>query len=113
MLFKSYHIPQIRSGEKTVTRREWDGRQAKPGNVYQATTEMFVPDEACDCYIRATDVYRERLGDMTNADASREGEYDDLDAFREGYEAVYGEGAWDDDKVVWVVAFEYVGRERP
>lgn len=121
MLFKDYHIPMIRSGSKTVTRREWDGRQAVPGNVYQATSPAMNPDappifighDDCDCYIRATDVYEQPLGEMTDADARAEGDYDDLDGFRQGYERVYGEGSWDPEKVVWVVGFEYVGESRP
>lgn len=113
MLFQSYHLRMIRDGEKTVTRREWERRQAVPGNVYQATTEMFVPHEECDCYIRATDVYQQPLGEMTDEDAQSEGDYDNLEEFRDGYEKVYDEGSWDPEKVVWVVEFEYVGRERP
>jgi len=115
MLFKSYHIPQIRAGEKTVTRREWSENYAGPsvGTVVAATTELFVPDEDADCYFRITERDRQPLGEMTDADARSEGDYEDLAAFREGYERVYGEGAWDPAKVIDVVAFEYVGRERP
>jgi len=112
---QTYHIPQIRAGEKTVTRREWSENYAGPsvGTVVAATTELFVPDEDADCYIRITDRDRQPLGEMTDADARKEGDYEDLEAFRDGYERVYGEGAWDPEKVVDVVAFEYVGRERP
>lgn len=113
MLFKPYHIDQIRSGSKTVTRREWKRRQAVAGNVYIATTEMFTPDEEADCYIRATDVFDQPLGEMTDADARREGEYGSLEEFKQGYEKVYGAGSWDPEKTVTVVEFEYVGRTRP
>lgn len=113
MLFKEHHIQMIRSGSKTATRREWERRQAVPGNVHIAATEMFTSHEAADCYIRVTDVYEQALGEMSGADAQSEGDYDDLDEFGNGYERVYGEGAWDPDKVVYVVEFEYVGRERP
>lgn len=113
MLFKPYHIDQIRDGEKTVTRREWERRQVKPGGVYIAATEMFVSDDEADCYVRVTDVYEQPLGDMDDEDARREGDYETLEDFRDGYERVYGEGSWDPEKVVWVVEFEYVGRSRP
>jgi len=119
--FKNYHIPMIRTGSKTETRREWERRQVVPGNVYMATSPSMNPDvppifighDDCDCYIRVLDVYQQPLGDMTDADARAEGDYEDLEDFREGYERVYGEGAWDPEKVVWVVEFEYVGRSRP
>jgi len=115
MLFKDYHLSQIRDGEKTVTRREWDENYAGPnvGTVVAATTELFVSDDEADCYIRVLDRYRQPLGEMTDADARQEGDYEDLKEFREAYEDVYGAGAWDPEKVVDVVKFEYVGRTRP
>ncbi|UTF56030.1 ASCH domain-containing protein [Natronosalvus rutilus] len=113
MLFKDYHMEQIRSGSKTVTRREWERRQAKPDGVYIASTEMFTSHDEADCYIRVDDVYQQALGDMTDEDARAEGDYEDLADFRAGYELVYGEGSWDPEKVVWVIEFEYVGRDRP
>lgn len=115
MLFKDYHIPQIRSGSKTVTRREWDENYNSPrvGSVQIASAEMFTSDEDADCYIRILDVYEQPLGAMTDQDARQEGDYDTLGEFIEGYADVYGEGAWDPEKVVTVVEFEYVGRNRP
>jgi uncharacterized protein YhfF len=74
---------------------------------------MLKPDAECDCFIRITGKREERLGDITEASARREGDYDGIAEFREGYEQVYGDEAWDDEKSVMVVAFEYVGRERP
>jgi uncharacterized protein YhfF len=115
MLFKDYHIPMIRSGSKTVTRREWDENYSRPnvGSVQIASDEMFTSDEEADCYIRILDVYDQPLGEMTDEDAQKEGDYEDMDDFREGYAKVYGEDAWDPEKIVAVVEFEYVGRERP
>ena len=112
MLFKDYHIPMIRSGSKTVTRREWDDDYNPPGagGVYRATTNLFIPHKDCDCYIRVLDVYQEALGEMGDEDAQAEGDYDTLEEFREAYEEVYGDGAWDPEKVVYVVEFEYAGR---
>lgn len=113
MLFKDYHLPMIRSGSKTVTRREWDDRRVIPGNTYIASTELFTSHEEADCYIRVDDVYEQPLGEVTDESARAEGDYDDLEDFREGYAKVYGEDAWDPAKVVWVVEFTYVGRSRP
>lgn len=115
MLFKDYHIPMIRSGSKTVTRREWDDNYAGPnvGTVVAATTALFTPDAEADCFIRITDRYEQALGEMTDADAQAEGDYEDLDEFRAAYAEVYGDGAYDAEKEVTVVEFEYVGRERP
>lgn len=114
MLFKPYHIEQIRDGRKTATRREWSEDYNAPnvGSVIPATTKLFVPDNETDCYIRIVDHHRERLGDLTDADAQKEGDYETVAEFREGYRRVYGYGAWDPDKTVDVVEFEYVGRSR-
>ena len=115
MLFKPYHIPMIRTGSKTVTRREWNENYNPPnvGSVVAATTEMFVSDDEADCFIRILDVYDEKLGDMTDEGAQKEGDYETLEEFREGYENVYGEGEFDESKEVTVVEFEYVGKKRP
>lgn len=115
MLFKDYHIPMIRSNSKWATRREWDDNYAGPsvGTVVAATTELFVSDEEADCYIQIIDRYEQPLGEMTDENVRAEGDYDDLEEFQAGYEKVYGEGSWDPEKVVEVVEFEYVGRERP
>ena len=115
MLFKEYHIPMIRSGSKTVTRREWADNYTGPnvGTVVAATTSLFTSDEEADCYIRITDKYEQPLSEVSDADAQAEGDYADLNEFREGYEDVYGEDAWKPWKVVTVVEFEYVGRSRP
>lgn len=112
MLFKPFHIPKIREGTKTVTRRVWkDGyNRPKEGATHQASTEMFCPDEECDCYIRILDVYREPLGEVTEEQADLEGGYT-LSEFKESWADIVGE--WDPEQVVDVVQFEYVGRERP
>lgn len=115
MLFKSYHIPMIRERSKSQTRREWADNYNPPneGSVVIASDEMFTSEEEADCYIRILDVWKETLGDLTDVDAQREGDYADLEEFREGYEDVYGEGSWEPDKEVTAVEFEYLGRERP
>jgi uncharacterized protein YhfF len=114
MLFKPHHIDQIRTGEKTVTRREWAENYHGPnvGTVVAATTELFTSDDEADCFIRIMDTREEPLGEITQASAQREGDYDTVAEFREGYEAVYGEGAWQPEKEVTVVKFEYVGTNR-
>jgi uncharacterized protein YhfF len=115
MLFKEYHIEMIRSGEKTVTRREWKANYDGPrvGTVVAAKTDLMRPNSECDCFIRITDKRTEPLGEITLASVRREGEYERIDEFREAYEDVYGDGAWNPDKPVTVVEFEYVGREMP
>jgi len=118
MIFQQHHRKQIRTGEKTMTRRGWDDNQVTPGKTYRATIGgnvdqgMFEPRETCNCFIRVTDAYEQPLGKMDETDADREGGYT-LSEFRETWEDINGEGSWDDSKEVWVVEFEYAGDSDP
>jgi uncharacterized protein YhfF len=117
MIFQREHREQVRSGEKTMTRRRWDENdQVTAGKTYRATLGgnveqgMFTKREDCDCFIRVNDVYRERLGDMSESDAAREGDYS-LAEFRDVWRDIHGQ--WNPDEQVWVVAFEYAGDQDP
>jgi uncharacterized protein YhfF len=114
MLFKSYHIPMIREGSKTITRREWDKKYHGPnvGTVVAAKTDLLKPDEECDCFIRIVSKREEPLGEITEESAMKEGDYNGIKEFREAYREVYGEQSWDPEKVVNVIEFEYVGRQK-
>ena len=118
MIFQQHHREQIRSGEKTMTRRGWDDIQVTPGKTYRATLGgnvdqgMFTTREKCDCFIRVLDVYEQPLGEMGEVDADREGGYT-LAEFRETWEEINGDGSWGDSTEVWVVEFEYAGDSDP
>lgn len=96
MIFQAHHREQIRTGEKTMTRRDWDDNRVTPGKTYRATLGgnveqgMFVTREACDCFIRVTDVYEQSLGDIDAEDADREGGYS-LSEFREKWAEINDE----------------------
>ena len=98
-------MDMIAAGAKTATRRASRPR-VKPGGVYRLRAGFFnyLPD-----WIRVLRVYPQRLGDMTPEDASKEG-FPTLEAFRREWTDIYG--AWDDDRAVWVVEFEYLGSDR-
>lgn len=53
--------------------------------------------------ILVTDIYPERLGDITEEDARKEG-YSSREAFFEEWRSIYG--SVNDNLVVWVVEFE-------
>lgn len=116
MMFSQSHLDQIRTGEKTQTRRLWsENYTARPsaGDIRMATPRSLGPivsHDECDCYIRITRVSRERLGQMTEGDAFDEGGYT-LAEFEALWADMHGE--WEPARVVDVVEFEYVGQERP
>ena len=117
MIFQEKHREQIRTGEKTVTRRQWDDSRVTVGKTYRATLGgnveqgMFTPRSDCDCFIRVTEIYHQRLGDMTDEDARREGDYESKEEFVAAWRDI-NEG-WDSDETVWVVEFEYAGDSDP
>lgn len=57
--------------------------------------------------MRVTAVRRERLGDITEEDARKEG-YPSVEAYREALERIYG--FRDPDTEMWVVEFELTGQ---
>lgn len=113
MLFKDHHIDQIRSGSKTVTRRDWASGYTGPnvGTVVRATTELFESTEECDCFIEIVAKDREQLGEITTNQAQKEGDYETVEEFKEAWIDI--NGSWNPEMVVDVVEFEYVGREHP
>jgi len=110
MLFQEEHIRQIRNGEKTVTRRDWESPQVKEGGVYIASTEMFCSHEEADCYIRVLHVNKEELCALTPGEAEREGGYS-MEEFRDLWAELHG--SWKPTKEITRVVFEYVGCEHP
>lgn len=115
MLFKDRHVPMIRRGEKTATRRE-SKPNVTPGGIYMAAAPSMVPEGSnrtamylrhneCDCYIRVLEVYQQPLGRMGEHDYRKEGGYTP-EEFRSIWREINDE--WDPEQVVWVVAFEYV-----
>ena len=106
MLFKEEHIEKIKNGTKTATRRVWKFNHARENGIYAIQSRMFQPWRECP-KIRAVKVYDQPLGDMTEEDANKEGGYT-LAEFKDLFEDITGD-KWDDNQVVTVVEFEYIG----
>lgn len=99
ILFKPEHVDLILSGEKTQTRRLGKKRW-NVGAVHQCKTGLF---DDLFARVKILDVYEERLGDMGYVDIAAEG-YAGKD-YKAAWERI-NKKPWDDDLVVWVVAFE-------
>lgn len=98
LLWKKHFIPLLLSGAKTATRRTRKP-MVKTGGAYHIRTGFF---EHLDEKIRVDRLYQQRLGEMTDADARREGA-DSLPGFIEEWKSLTG--AWDPEAVVWVAEF--------
>lgn len=101
LLFKPHHVQPILSDLKVETRRIWKKRRAKPDSFHKAKTHMLSKKFFAMLYIK--EVFQQRLGDMTEADAKAEGGYT-LESYREEFARI--NGFWDDDLVVFVVRFK-------
>ncbi len=103
MLFSEQHIKQIINGNKTQTRRLWDEKQVIIGNSYRACESLFTTRENSPAYIVVTDVYKEKLGDLSKEDSCKEGEYT-IQEFKDVWIDMHGE--WNNNQSVWVVEFD-------
>lgn len=85
------------NGQKTEQRR--DGLYAYPGETFVLEGVEFV----------VTRVDRERIGDMTDADAQAEG-YPSLAMYKDLILKMHANMEWNDDGLVWVHRFK---RQQP
>jgi len=80
-------------GSKTQQRR--DGLYAYPNETFELEGITFV----------VTTVERQRLGDMTDADAQAEG-YPNLEMYKQIILKMHASMTWDEDGLVWVHSFK-------
>lgn len=83
----------------------WMRPRVREGSVQLAKTRMISPDFFAE--IQIDKVYLQRLGDMTEEDAQKEGGYT-LDEYKRVWNEIYLKSPWDDNKEVWVVEFHVV-----
>jgi hypothetical protein len=98
MIFREEHIRLILKGKKTQTRRR-HVRILKVGRVYRIQRSWYEWTDICILIIRS---FQQRLGDITDEEAWREGGYT-VEEFRKVWEEI--NGSWDPLEVVWVYEF--------
>jgi len=98
LIFKKKHIEMILEGRKTATRRR-SQHLYRIGGIQGIRSGWY---EKPRHHIRITRRYRQRLGDMTQQDAQKEG-YPTLEEFKKVWEEINGK--WDPDEIVWVYEF--------
>lgn len=101
MPFRLGHMDAILKGSKTQTSRKGiPASKVKVGAIVHAS--IWEPHFAD---LRIASIERKRLGEMTEEDASREGDYT-LEEFKEVWKSIHGD--WNEDEVVYVIHFERV-----
>ena len=114
MLFKKEHKEMILNGTKTATRRIWKKPMVKVGGIYKAKLKMLSKDYFAK--IKIVKLYKQKLNDMTEGDAIKEG-YDCLRDFEKIWIEISGDwnsritGNWNGNQIVDVIEFEVVKNE--
>jgi hypothetical protein len=98
LIFRREHLDLVLAGVKTATRRRHK-RPRRAGRVYTIKSSWV---RYTVHRIKIDRAYEQRLGDMTEKDAEKEGGYT-LQEFKEVWEEVVG--LWDPDEVVTVYEF--------
>ena len=98
-MFKRELLDLVISGKKTQTRRRHKN-PLKEGRIYAVKRNWL---EATGEYIRITKVYPQKLGDVSEEEAIKEG-FSGLDKFREAWIRINGN--WDPEMEVTVYEFE-------
>lgn len=97
----------LSEGRKTVTRRK-DPKDICGGLYVTAvcteTGEMTM--------IKCTDKYSQRVSEMTETDAKKEG-FGNLEGFRNEIEKIYGREYLEKDPIMWVYEFILIGKTVP
>lgn len=107
LLFKPEHVAPILAGTKTQTRRIWSRCRVRVGAAHQCYTRPPMSGGKPFCRVRIEAVHRERLGDISLANAWREG-YPNVDAYIDAFcriNRVCGAPVVL-NQVVWVVDFQ-------
>ncbi len=103
MIFTKDNVERICRGAKTETRRLWKGPHVRVGGVYTVRSDRFAPASPSMPRIRVIALEQERLGELTEDGARREG-VASVAEFRSLWTELHG--AWDPSRVVYVVRFE-------
>ena len=104
LIFKKHHLKMVIAGTKTMTRRVHK-RPLKAGRVYQLKRDWY---HMIDERIKILRVFQERLGDITEEDARKEGGYT-IEEFKDVWRDITK--AWTPDMEVTVYEFEMVEPE--
>lgn len=97
LLFKRQFLTKILWGQKTQTRR-LRRPQVTVGKSYRLSRGYRRIDQS----IRVTDLYQQRLGDITGDDITKEG-FESPEDFKKAWAGIYG--YYNPDIMIWVVDF--------
>lgn len=101
LMFKKHHLEMVLAGTKTMTRR-FHKRPLKAGRVYQLKHDWY---HTIPVWIEILKAYPERLGDISEEDAHKEGGYT-IETFKDVWRDINRK--WTPDLFVTVYEFRVV-----
>ncbi|WP_027415853.1 ASCH domain-containing protein [Aneurinibacillus terranovensis] len=93
MITQLEDVKLVMEGKKTATRR--NGRYADPGEIMELGGKRY----------KVTNVYRQLIGELTDADAEREG-YQDVETYKQYILSMHPGMPWMPQMPMWVHEFE-------
>jgi hypothetical protein len=100
-------VKLVQYGSKTTAVRPLRRTRMRAGSIYEA--KLSVVSDRSFARLLVTDVYRRRVGYITEEEAVRDGARS-LDEFRKRWEASYGR--WDPAQIARVIEFRVLGPSR-
>ena len=104
MIFRKDLIELVARGEKTQTRRKHK-RTLNAGRIYAVKLNWF---KETGLYLRITRACKQRLGDITQEDAAKEG-FSGVEEFKAKW--IHINGSWDPELIVTVYDFELAEKD--
>jgi hypothetical protein len=107
LLFRPDEVRLVQYGSKSVSIRPLRKTRMRAGTIYDA--KLSVVADRPFARLLVTDIYRRRLGELTDEEALRDGA-GSLEEFRKRWEA--STGGWDPKEIVRVIEFWPLGSFR-
>jgi hypothetical protein len=101
VLFKTHLLALVLQGRKTQTRRT-SRYELTVGRIYTVKTNLYGQPQG---YIKITQKYRQRLGDVSEPEAKAEG-FNSIEEFQKAWKAI--NGSWNPEQIVTAYEFELV-----
>jgi hypothetical protein len=108
MLFKRPLLNKILKGEKTQTRHPINRKKGIPDYHVSQKVGMRAGYTKFEAYVIITKKFRQKLGDISEEDARKEG-FASVEDFKQTWIKLYG--SWKPSIVVWVYEFKLVPTE--
>jgi hypothetical protein len=102
VLFKRHLLELVRQRRKTQTRRT-SKYELTVGRIYSIKERYYDQPRG---YIKITQKFKQRLGDVTEPEARAEG-FNSIEEFQKAWKQIYG--SWNPDQIVTAYEFKFVG----